>query len=551
MTLQVPGYTELRELGAGATGRVLLARHDDTQTLVAIKHLSAELASDPAFLERFRAEALVLEELRHPNIVGVYEYMERDGEAVLVMELVDGVPLRAMVEKGGAEHPEAALLVLRGSLLGLERAHAAGVVHRDYKPENVLVDREGTSKLLDFGIAVRVGESGWRAGTPHYMAPEQWTTGAVTPRTDVYAATAVFYECLLGQPPYQADDLTRLRAQHENAPIPADSAPAPVRRLLRRGLAKQPEERYESSAAFLADLEDAAQSGYGADWAERGGKLLVASVLGLAALLPLTAGGAATAAAGGTTTSVTNLGSSATGAPAPAPGATPPAAPGGTGAPPAQPPSPPPAQPAPAPAQPPAQPAPAAHAAPAQRAPTRPAARPQAQVARHRRRRRIRARVARLGAAAAVLGAGVAVAHSEKLSDAVALNPAGTIVQHFTATGQAQRVPASPTASICTVVDLVYTYQVTGSPALAAGKPLTIVLSAQPRGLPDDGASRSQVLDPGGRAVFTFSGVGVPPGGGVWVASPTQLGGQPLQAAQSDKAQVAVSCQLTTSPSPG
>ena len=310
MTLRLEGYTELRTLGEGATGRVVLARHEPTQRMVAIKFLSPELSRNEAFLARFRAEARLLQELSHPNIVGLWGYVEHEGEAALIMELVEGVTLRTMLEGGATAAPEAALTVLKGSLLGLDRAHRAGVVHRDYKPDNVLVDGEGTSRLVDFGIAVRVGEDGGRAGTPAYMAPEQWAQGTAGPATDVYAATAVFYECLVGRTPYAAADLAAWRAQHELAPIPDGAAPAPVRGLISRGLAKESTQRYSSAAEFLAELEERARAGYGADWAERGGKILAGSALGLAALFPLAAmvsggGGAATASSG--ITAVTQL----------------------------------------------------------------------------------------------------------------------------------------------------------------------------------------------------------------------------------------------------
>src|SRR5690606_15064670 len=161
--------------------------------------------------------------------------------AAIVMEFVDGVTLRALLDHSGAMRPEAALVVLKGSLLGLAAAHEAGVVHRDYKPENVLVPDDGTSKLADFGVAVPVGPAGF-AGTPAYMAPEQWEAGAVTTATDVYAATVVFFECLTGSKPYQATTPDEWAQAHRTAPVPEDAVPDPVRGLVARGMAKTPQE---------------------------------------------------------------------------------------------------------------------------------------------------------------------------------------------------------------------------------------------------------------------------------------------------------------------
>jgi eukaryotic-like serine/threonine-protein kinase len=301
----IPGYTASRELGSGAAGTVVLATHDETGVAVAIKYLATELFEAPGFRDRFRAEARLLAELDAPNVVRLYEYVETTAGAAIVMELVDGVSLRAMLTEHGPTAPEAALCVLKGSLLGLCATHAAGVVHRDYKPDNVLVTADGESKLTDFGIAGRSGEGGTRTGTPEYMAPEQWSGAAASPPADIYAATATFVECLTGAPPYVADDHALLRRQHERAAIPVHGLPSPVRDLARRGLAKHPRRRPADAAAFLAALESAAAGGYGAAWEERGRRRLAEGAALLAALFPLTGG---TGVAGGTAIAHTTLG---------------------------------------------------------------------------------------------------------------------------------------------------------------------------------------------------------------------------------------------------
>jgi serine/threonine-protein kinase len=297
---QLSGYTEVRRLGAGASGSVVLATHDDTGTPVAIKYLIRSFGEDPSFRTAFRAEARLLGELDDPHVSRLYEYVEATEGAAIVMELVNGVSLRQMLRTNGPTTPEAALCVLKGSLSGLGAAHARGVVHRDYKPENVLVTGAGLSKLADFGIAMPIGSGSDTtvSGTPRYMAPEQWTGAPASPACDIYAATATFFECLTGHPPYDGRDLLTLRDQHASAPIPTDPAPAPVHELLRHGMAKQPADRPQPAQVFVDLLERVAAGAYGADWEEHGLRELARRAALLAALFPFPDGtGGATALA--------------------------------------------------------------------------------------------------------------------------------------------------------------------------------------------------------------------------------------------------------------
>src|SRR6266581_3565099 len=282
---KVPGYTELKALGSGGFGDVVLARHDPTSTLVALKYLRRVLLADAEFAGLFRAEAAVLASLDDPNVVRLYEYVESPAGAAIVMELIGGVTLREILAFQGKTTAEAALAVLQGSLLGLAAAHRRGVVHRDYKPENVLVNGDGISKLTDFGIAARAGDQAVPAGTLHYAAPEQMAGAPASPASDVYAATATFYECLTGRPPFhgEADDLIR---QHRSAPVPLEPVPEPLRPLVAAGMAKDPRSRPGDAGSFVTELRKVAGDAYGQNWAARGRSHLGEAALLLAALWP-------------------------------------------------------------------------------------------------------------------------------------------------------------------------------------------------------------------------------------------------------------------------
>ncbi|WP_406053516.1 protein kinase [Streptomyces sp. NBC_01077] len=300
---EVPGYRTLRELGTGASGRVVQAVHQTTSEAVAIKYLSPELRSSPDFVESFRAEARLLASLDSEHIVRLYGYSEARTGAAIVMELVQGVSLRILLREQGATTPESALAILKGSLLGLGAAHSAGVVHRDYKPANVLVTAQGASKLADFGIAVRSGAATQAVGTPAYMAPEQWRAEPVTPSADIYAATATFFECLAGEQPFAGSTLAELALAHSTAPVPVAQVPDALRPLITWGMAKAPADRPADASSFLDELERTAGAAYGSDWEKRGKGTLAAAV----ALLPLLIPAPGSVAAGSTELATTVL----------------------------------------------------------------------------------------------------------------------------------------------------------------------------------------------------------------------------------------------------
>jgi serine/threonine-protein kinase len=160
------------------------------------------------------------------------------------------------------------------------------VVHRDYKPENVLIDGAGASKLTDFGIAARAGEAALPAGTLAYAPPEQFAGGTASPAADVYAATATFYECLTGHPPFTGETAQVLMRQHMVEPVPLEPVPEALRPLVEAGLAKDPARRPTDGTALVAGLRTAAGQAYGPGWEQRGRSRLAEAALLLAALWP-------------------------------------------------------------------------------------------------------------------------------------------------------------------------------------------------------------------------------------------------------------------------
>ncbi len=237
---------ELREVvGQGGMGTVHRAHHLRLDRPVAVKFLAEPLAAQPEFADRLRREARVLARLRHPGIVDVHDFGEQDGRGYIVMEYVDGQPLSRLLPLP----PERARAIALEVLDALACAHAAGLVHRDVKPANVLIDADGRARLTDFGLARPL--TGWTlttagrvAGTPQYMAPELLEGAAPDPRQDVYAMGAMLYEMLAGRPP--AGDF---------APLPQ-----PFDRIVRKALAPDPSRRHPDAAAMRRDPEDAGQA---------------------------------------------------------------------------------------------------------------------------------------------------------------------------------------------------------------------------------------------------------------------------------------------------
>ena len=260
-------YELLVVLASGGMGRVWRARDTLLERPVAVKVLRSEYSGDATFRARFRAEAQHTAALLHPNIASVFDYgeLEQDGErlAYLVMELVEGESLADLLERVGRLDPGRTLDVVRQTAAALATAHAAGVVHRDVKPGNVLVGTDGVVKITDFGIAwtassVALTGTGQVVGTAHYLSPEQAGGGKATPASDVYALGAVAYECLTGRRAFDGENSVQIavkQMREEPVPLPAD-VPAGVRALVERAMAKDPAARFPDGAAFR-DAADA------------------------------------------------------------------------------------------------------------------------------------------------------------------------------------------------------------------------------------------------------------------------------------------------------
>jgi serine/threonine kinase PknH len=260
-------YHLKRLLGRGGMGEVYEAEHTVKEWTVAVKLMSDTFSKDPVFRERMKREARIAGRLQEPHVVPIHDYGEIDGQMFMEMRLVEGTDLDSLLKRFGPLTPPRAVAIITQTASALDAAHAAGVMHRDVKPPNILVTRDDFAYLVDFGIASattdeKLTQLGTAVGTWKYMAPERFSNDEVTYRADIYALACVLHESLTGSPPYRADSASSLVTAHLMDPIPQPSTvrsgiPKGFDDVIARGMAKMPEDRYASAGDLAMAAHEA------------------------------------------------------------------------------------------------------------------------------------------------------------------------------------------------------------------------------------------------------------------------------------------------------
>jgi hypothetical protein len=255
------------KLGSGGMSTVYLARDETLDRPVAVKVVHREMSEQEDQLQRFRQEARAVAKLSHPNVVAVIDAGEDGGHPYIVFEYVKGETLKQRIGRVGALDTQDAIAYAIEVARGLGVAHSRNMVHRDIKPQNVLIDDQGRAKLTDFGISRQLEQDGVTAtgrvlGTTDYVAPEQAMGRGVDPRSDVYSLGVVLYEMLVGQVPFHADSQVGVAMKHVNEELPdvqrrRPEVSAAVALVVERATAKNPAERYQQIGEMIDDLETA------------------------------------------------------------------------------------------------------------------------------------------------------------------------------------------------------------------------------------------------------------------------------------------------------
>ena len=264
-TLLGSRYEILKLLGHGGMGAVYQAKDRELDRVVALKVIRPDLAGRPDILQRFKQELILARQVTHKNVIRIFDLGEADGIKFITMQFIEGQDLKTLLVQKGKFAVEEAVGIVQQVCLALEAAHAEGVVHRDLKPQNIMVDEQGKVSVMDFGIArsVEFGgmtQTGALMGTPEYMSPEQVRGERVDARSDLFTLGIILCELLTGQMPYQADTTMALmfKRTQERAVPPAQldpSVPQPVSDIVAKCLEIDPSRRYQSAQQILNDLE--------------------------------------------------------------------------------------------------------------------------------------------------------------------------------------------------------------------------------------------------------------------------------------------------------
>ena len=257
-------YELLEVIGSGGMAIVYKAKCHRLNRLVAVKVLKSDLAEDADFRRRFRDESQAVAMLSHPNIVSVYDVSRGETEYI-VMELIDGITLKQYMEKRGQLNWREALHFITQIMKALAHAHSRGIIHRDIKPQNIMVLRDGSVKVADFGIACLANSANTLTqealGSVHYMSPEQARGDRTDARSDIYSAGVVLYEMLTGRLPFEGDSAVSVAIQHlSSVPLsPREinpDVPEALELICMKAMASELEKRYASADEMLADLEE-------------------------------------------------------------------------------------------------------------------------------------------------------------------------------------------------------------------------------------------------------------------------------------------------------
>jgi serine/threonine-protein kinase len=258
-------YRVLSHIADGGMASVYLALDTRLEREVALKVMRPGLAADETFVSRFRREARSAARLSHPHVVAVFDQGEDDGSMFLAMEYVPGQTLREVMQAEGPLTPRAALDIMDPVLQALSAAHRAGIIHRDVKPENVILREDGTVKVADFGPARAVttqtttAQTGMLLGTVAYLSPEQVERGIADARSDVYAAGLILFEMLTGTKAFTGDSPIHVAYQHVHGSIPApssrvESVPSELDTLVALATARDPDQRPADAGEFLSEV---------------------------------------------------------------------------------------------------------------------------------------------------------------------------------------------------------------------------------------------------------------------------------------------------------